>query len=325
MTRARSQLVDDSKPGFYHCVSRCVRRAFLCGVDHYTGQSYEHRKDWVEKRLYLLADCFAVSLYAYAVMSNHLHVVLRTEPDTVASWSDEEVARRWVSAFPGHRESLVSEHVREGRVERLLDQPEKLLEIRQRLGSLSWFMRALSEPIARMANAEDGCTGRFWEGRFKSQVLLDEQAVLSCMAYVDLNPVRAGICDTLEASEHTSIKKRLEQTPNNHEPMATSEAPLAPVAGLKAAIKMSISHHQYIELVECTGRHTRPDKRGKLAAAGPDAKPVLPNSGMAIEQWVKQVLGTETQFYRAIGSARAMREAAESIGQRWLKGLSMSI
>lgn len=86
---------------------------------------------------------------------------------------------------------------------------EHLDLIRQRLGSISWLMRALNEPIARMANREDGCTGRFWEGRFKCQALLDEQAVLSCMAYVDLNPVRAGMCETLRDSEHTSIPYRL--------------------------------------------------------------------------------------------------------------------
>lgn len=101
MTYPRSQLVDTENAGFYHCVSRCVRRAFLCGRDRLTGQNFDHRKDWIEARILELAECFAVSVYAYAVMSNHLHVVVRVDPQAALEWSDTEVARRWLQAFPG--------------------------------------------------------------------------------------------------------------------------------------------------------------------------------------------------------------------------------
>lgn len=100
MTSPRRQIVDPSVTGYYHCVSRCVRRAFLCGQDNYTGQYFEHRKAWVEDRLLALAGSFAISVYAYAVMSNHLHVVLRVDPGTAAGWSPDEAGRRWVQVFP---------------------------------------------------------------------------------------------------------------------------------------------------------------------------------------------------------------------------------
>jgi REP element-mobilizing transposase RayT len=317
MTYARSQLVSDTQPGFYHCVSRCVRRAFLCGKDPLTGQSYEHRKGWVEDRLYALARSFSVSIYAYAVMSNHVHVVLRMDPTAVGGWCDDEVAERWVRAYSGQHGELPAEHVLAARIEQLRQQSERLAEIRQRLGSLSWFMRALNEPIAPMANREDGCTGHFWEGRFKSQVLLDEQAVLSCMAYVDLNPVRAGICDTLEASEHTSVQRRLESASESQRDLE-DEAPLAPVAGLAKAIRLSMSQKQYIELVEWTGRQSRPYKRGRLRTSGPQ---LATKRATKRHRWLHQVLATETGFFRAIGSRHALHVAALTLGQRWLKGV----
>ena len=122
----------------------------------------------------------------YAVMSNHVHVVLHGDPQVASVWSDEEVAERWVRLFLVRVGGVVDERLCEENASRLQGDPERVAELRSRLRSLSWFMRCLNEPMARQANCEDGCTDRFWEGRFKCQALLDEQAVLSCMAYVDL-------------------------------------------------------------------------------------------------------------------------------------------
>jgi REP element-mobilizing transposase RayT len=203
----RTYTVDSERPGFYHCISRCVRRAWLCGKDPLSGRCFDHRRDWIEQRLLTLAGSFAVGLYAWAVMSNHTHVVLRIDPKLPESWPDEEVARRW--ARLDRTLDAVPEPLIRQRVRHLLGQPERIAELRLRLGSLSWFMRFLNECIARAANAEDRCTGRFWEGRFKCQALLDDAAVAACMAYVDLNPMRAGIADALEDSEFTTIQRRL--------------------------------------------------------------------------------------------------------------------
>ena len=100
---ARKEIVDESEVGVYHCVSRCVRRAFLCGVDRYTGKNFDHRKLWVQARLEELAGIYALDILGFSIMSNHIHVVLRNRPDLAQDWSDEEVARRWWVLHPWRR------------------------------------------------------------------------------------------------------------------------------------------------------------------------------------------------------------------------------
>ncbi len=210
MPRPRNTLLCLDATPYYHCVSRCVRRAFLCGEDIHSGRSFEHRRGWIEQRLLELADIFAIDIAAYAVMSNHYHVVLHVDTERSQAWTECEVAERWHRLFNG---TVLSQRYSRGEV---LPQAESkaLTEViatwRQRLVSISWFMRCLNEPIARQANQEDDVSGRFWEGRFKSQALLDEKALAACMAYVDLNPIRAKMAQSPETSAHTSIKRRIE-------------------------------------------------------------------------------------------------------------------
>ncbi len=311
---ARHRLVAPDEPGFYHCISRCVRRAWLCGTDALSGRSFEHRRGWVEQRLLELADIFAVGLYAYAVMSNHTHVVLRVDPGAAHMWSDEDVAVRWVRLFPATTDGAIDPIRCREKEAALLGNHERLAVCRQRLGDLSWFMRCLNEPIARRANREDGCTGRFWEGRYTCQALLDEAAVLACMNYVDLNPIRAGIADDLSSSEHTGIKRRIE-----HLSSARPDAPITPIAGITPGFAvLAITTTAYLELVDWTGRQTRPDKRGSIAAGTP---PILRKLGLGDAAWQSQVLGIENRYARAIGSARSLADKAAAMGQRWLKGI----
>jgi len=187
-----------------------VRRAFLCGVDEYSGNDYEHRKEWVRRRLQQLAQAFAVEVLAYAVLSNHAHEVLRNRPDIAAEWTADEVARRWLSIFPTRTmKDVATEEAMARAVELITRRPKRVATLRRRLSDLSWFMRARNEFIARQSNLEDGCTGRFWEGRFFSQRLLDEASILACMCYVDLNPVRAKIAESLEDPAFTSAYDRI--------------------------------------------------------------------------------------------------------------------
>jgi REP element-mobilizing transposase RayT len=175
-------------------------------MDSYSGLNFEHRRGWVEDRLLFLASVLAIDICAYAVMRNHVHVVVHIDKKKALGWSIDEVVQRWHQI---HNGTLLTQKYRFDEALTVGEQitfNETVEVYRERLYDISWLMRDLNEYIAREANKEDGCTGRFWEGRFKSQALLDEAAVLACMAYVDLNPIRAKMAKTPEESAHTSIQ-----------------------------------------------------------------------------------------------------------------------
>ncbi len=312
MTTARALLIPPGSSGAYHCVQRCVRRAFLCGVDRSTGQSFEHRKQWLTQRLQLLSGCFAVAIHAYAIMSNHLHVVVQWDPAWQATWTESDVAERWVRLFPPRADSPAARALK---CQRLLQQPERLALLRERLGNLSWFMKCLAEPIARAANVEDHCKGRFWEGRFKAQVLCDERALLAAMAYVDLNPLRAGMTASLLGSNHTSIQHRLRDA------AMPLDQPLQPVLGQQPHVRLGLSLRAYIGLVEWTGQQLRPGKRGALAKPAPSA---LRKLDPHPERWALRVKAIGSGYWLVVGDVHDLLDAARAVQQRWLKGLGLA-
>ena len=210
MATPRHLLVDPVNECDYHLVSRCVRRAFLCGVDEHDGRDYSHRRAWLVERLGQIAPCFAVDVYAYTVLSNHFHLALRHDPLAHRGWSDEEVARRWVEAFPPTERGVVVEALKPERRELILDNADRVACARRTLGSMSHFMKHLKQPIARRANLEDDRTGHFFEQRFYSGALLTEEALIAAMAYIDLNPVRAKLAKRIEEIRDTSIAERLQ-------------------------------------------------------------------------------------------------------------------
>ncbi len=205
----RRDIFDPNEVDAFHAVQRTVRRAWLCGLDPITGTSFEHRRTWIQNRLEELAASFGIDCLSFAVMVNHVHVILRNRPDVVAGWSDEEVAKRWWQLFPLRKNKDKTPAVPTESELKMLMTPARSKQLRSRLSDISWWMRALAEPIARRSNAEDKCTGRFWEGRYKCQKLADETAILACSAYVDLNPVRAGVADVPEKSPYTSVFERV--------------------------------------------------------------------------------------------------------------------
>ena len=206
---ARNEYLDPQVIQIAHVTTRCVRRAFLCGEDPLTGTSYEHRRQWIRERLEFLASVFAIDCLTFAVMSNHMHLILRSRPDMVRSWSDQEIAERWLRLCPP-RNNGKPVKPSPSDINLIVNQPRRVAELRLRLSDISWWMRLTAQKIAQQANREDECTGRFWEGRYKAQLLLDEPAILACAMYVDLNPIRAAIAQSLEESDFTGAKARID-------------------------------------------------------------------------------------------------------------------
>src|SRR6185503_10379731 len=144
-------------------------------------------------------------------LSNHFHLILRSRPDVVSTWSDAEVARRWLMLCPVRKtaDGLPAEPS-DPEIDSIKNVPEKLATVRTRLSDIAWWMRLLCQQVATRANKDDQETGKFWQSRYRAVRLLDEQAILACAAYVDLNPIRAAMAQTLEDSDYTSVQRRIQ-------------------------------------------------------------------------------------------------------------------
>ena len=343
MTRARYSQIDLETTTFYHVINRCVRRSYLCGEDRYSHQNYDHRRQWLIDRIKLLAQVFSIDIAAYAIMSNHYHIVLHVDQYRAKNWSLDQVIRRWTVLFNGHQ--LVDDYVNNKAAQEEVDtehdadesNPDDshtmaaialIEEWRSRLYDISWFMKSLNEFIARAANKEDNCTGKFWEGRFKSQALLDNQALLSCMAYVDLNPVRAGASHSLQTSDFTSIQERIKQHSayQNHieSPIPDIYVPqqppsLLPFSGVESTKAIPFSLSDYLALAEWSGRHIDSNKTGYIDASEPK---VLAELGIDQETWLEAIINFRRQYGSFAGSEKILRSNAHLHGHSWHKGVN---
>jgi REP element-mobilizing transposase RayT len=317
MHKPRAQQISLLDTPYYHICSRTVRKAFLCGVDKETGASYEHRRTWIEKRTFQLSQVFAIDICAHAVMHNHLHLVLHVDVEQVKIWSTVEVLERWHRLFKGTH--LTQQYQKQQTLNKFeLAMVESTAEIyKQRLMDISCFMRSLNEPIARQANKEDKCTGHFWEGRFHSQALLDEGAILSCMAYVDLNPMRAGIAQTPEKSDFTSIQLRIKAAIKGEQPTElltfTGNEHKQKTTGIRFSLQ------DYLSLVDETGRILREDKRGGISSK---AANILIRLQISNESWLKLTTVFETIFTGAAGTAEYLSEFSEHVGLQRAHGIA---
>ena len=326
MTRARNQLICPEATPYYHTISRCVRRAFLCGEDSLTGKSYEHRKHWVTERLRELADAFAIDICAYAIMSNHYHLVLRINQPIAKAWDTGQVIEQWEKLYS--IPVLVARYRRgetTSKAENL--KAEEIIETwRERLMDISWFMRSLNEYLARRGNEEDNCTGHFWESRFKSQALLDDAAVLACMSYVDLNPVRAKMAETPEASDFTSIQQRIrELAPKQAKPI--DAVPNTPIPLMKLVSQRQDPHPNslgftltdYLELVDWAGREIREGKRGSINESAP---PILERLNLDAYRLMEHLRG-EAIIEKPVmlGSVEKLKQAVSTVERKFVKGI----
>lgn len=276
----------------------------MCGKDVFSGKNFEHRRQWIEQRILFLAEVFAIDVCADAVMSNHYHLVVRLAPEKAREWNEAEVIGRWGQIF-----EIPPVVERFGGGLPCRDGTSDWTSVyRERLSSLSWFMRCINEPLARRSNREDGCTGRFWEGRFKVQALLDEKALLRCMTYVDLNPIRAKLANTPETSVHASVCSRLK---------GEADALLGFQDQSKEPV-LPCYWKDYLELVVWTGREWHEGKRGRI---NPDLSSMFARLNTDEDEWLTDLKRIDSWHGRAMGSIEALQSYCEHLGQRWMRGL----
>jgi REP element-mobilizing transposase RayT len=268
---------------------------------------------------------YALDICAYAVMSNHYHIVLHINAEKAEAWSDTEVIQRWHTLYAGNflsHEYLAGKDLYDAQLKIVA---ELVTEWRKRLMSISWFMKALNEDIARQVNVEDNCTGRFWEARFKSQALLDEKALATCMVYVDLNPIRAKMAETPESSEFTSVKERIATAQSTPEPSKPHQPKtLFPFVGYprkEMPAGLPFRPQDYLELVDWTGRQIRDDKRGSIAERMPS---ILERLNIDAERWIYNTQHFESQFKGLVGTALSSKATFQQFGYQRKPGLGLA-
>ena len=317
-----------------HVMARVVRRHYLLGTDPVSGKCYDHRRRWIESELERLAAGFGIDLLCYALLSNHLHLILRSRPDVVETWDDTEAARRWLLVCPIRKGATKPT---EQELNSIRGDAVKLKSVRKRLSDISWWMKFLCQRIAQRANRESGEDGSFWSGRFRAVRLLDEESILACAAYVDLNPIRAALAETLEESRFTSVQARIQTLEQQREPSGAtqpgSKAPdrfLAPVEideradplGPRPSLKhnrasdkgfLPMSTAEYLELLDWTARQIAPGKPGHTPATAP---PIFERLSLSPVTWCSIVSRFGHLFHSVAGRPQSVEQARSRVHKR---------
>jgi len=318
MTQARHRQLCLELTPYYHCTSRCVRQAYLCGNEKHSKKKYGHRRRWIEDRLLFLSRHFCIEVAGFAVMSNHFHVVLKVDQDKAKKLSDNEVLERWLKLYKG---TQLAQRYQSGEALEDIEREalsESISRWRSELSNLSRFMGNLNEYIARKANKEDDCTGRFWQGRFSLQAILDQAALLATLCYVDLNPVRAKVAKTPEQSKYTSIYRRLRHTSPGLVAFQSKLQSQSNTQSFRDSF-IPIKFSEYLILLDWTGRQHKKGRRGVIRSTTPD---IIARLGYTPGQWRKLVNPQVNWKQRALGSVNKLRTYCDQMEQRWIWGVS---
>jgi hypothetical protein len=281
-------------------------------------------------------------------MSNHIHINVQTRPDLTDLLTNEEVAKRWLKLYPpkkSKKQKLTPEQWQAYEYE--ITSNEILVnKYRKRLGSLSWFMKSLSEPIARMANKESNCTGRFWQGRYISKILTGAEAVITAAIYTDLNPIRAKLAETPETSHFTGTYERIKATQARekiaslnefiNENNAIRKDKKEEIEKLSQQIKSAdwlapfpkeneqtykpyykITENDYRDLLDWTGRELQPKKSGAIPF---DIPHIFDRLKIDKDQWLETIKNYDKWFYRIVGKISTAWELLKDSVNHWFKG-----
>jgi REP element-mobilizing transposase RayT len=328
MTYPRSRTISKTEDGRYHVISKTVRGAYLLT----SNDVYDYRKMWILDKMIFLANIFYVGTISYALMDNHMHIVLETKYQIADKAPDEDIAFRWLYLHPMRK-------IKEGEspaptrkeINEFISDKKRVKIHREKLRDISCYMQELNQSIARRANKEDNVSGRFWQGRFKCINLAQPGSLLKCVMYVELNPVRAKMVDSPELSEFTSCYKRakaeqarekLENKPNNKklQEEAKLDSWLSPIFNTKKKRGiLEMTFKEYLELLDWTGRQIADGKRGAIPT---HLKPILERLKLKSDDWIDSFKSFRKDFHTVAASEEKMREIAEKVDVCWFHGIS---
>ena len=327
MTYPRSRTISKTEDGHYHIISKTVRGAFLLTSD----KDDDYRKMWIIEKMIFLSNIFYIGTESYAIMDNHMHIVVETQYRIADKADPEDIAFRWLYLHPKRK-------IKEGEspaptkkeIKEFISNKKQVAIYREKLRDPSCYMQELNQTIARRANKEDNTSGRFWQGRFKCINLAEAGALLKCIMYVELNPVRAAIVKSPELSKFTSCYKRvkaelarekLKKKPKNKELQeeAKLDSWLSPIFNTrKKTGVLNMTFKEYLELLDWTGREIREDKRGAI----PDhLEPILERLKLKSDNWIDSFKSFRRDFHTVAASEGTMRKMAKKVKTSWFHGV----